>query len=129
EARYLEYMTTPIAERDAQKIELVLANGNKFTQPGKIGAIGTKFNNENGNVCFRADFQNPDHLLRHGMTGSVLIHKTIKNALVIPQRATFEVLDKQYVFVVGKDDVVRQREIKVQNELENVFVIKSGLRA
>jgi membrane fusion protein, multidrug efflux system len=129
EARYLEYMTTPIKEKEGQKIELMLANGNKFKQPGKIGAIGTKFNNENGNVSLRADFSNPDHVLRHGMTGNILIHKTTKDAIVIPQRATFEILDKQYVYVVDKEDVVHQREIKVQNELENIFVIKSGLAA
>lgn len=127
EARYLEYMATPAEENDEQKIELKLANGKKFKEPGKIGAIGTKFNNENGNGCFRADFPNPDHLLRHGMTGNILIHKTAKNAVVIPQRATFEILDKQYVYVVDNENVVHQREIKVQNELENIFVIKSGL--
>lgn len=127
EARYLEYMPTPAKEKEGQKIELMLANGNKFKLPGKIGAIGTKFNNENGNVPFRADFPNPDHMLRHGMTGNVLIHKTLKNALVIPQQATFEVLDKQYVYVVGNDGVVHQREIKVQNELDDVYVIDKGL--
>ncbi len=49
------------------------------------------------------------------------------NAIVIPQRATYEVLDKRYVWVVDKDETVHQREIVVQNELEDVFVIKSGL--
>jgi membrane fusion protein (multidrug efflux system) len=137
EARY----KAPGKEKEGQKIELILADGTKFKEPGKIGAIGTKFNNENGNVPFRADFRNPDHLLRHGMTGSVLIHRTLHNALVIrvlihrtlhnalviPQRATFEILDRRYVYVVGKDDVVHQREIGVQNELEDIFVINKGL--
>ena len=49
------------------------------------------------------------------------------DAIVIPQRATFEILDKRYVYVVDKDDVVHQREIVIQNELEDIFVIKSGL--
>jgi len=122
------------AEMNRQaRIELVLANGDRFKTEtgeiitGKVGAIGTKFNNENGNVSLRADFPNPDHLLRHGMTGTILIHRTLHNAVVIPQRATFEILDKQYVYVVGKDDVVHQREIKIQNELEDIFVIESGL--
>ncbi|MHB1423095.1 MAG: efflux RND transporter periplasmic adaptor subunit [Gemmataceae bacterium] len=113
--------------KDDPRIELVLANGRKFPQIGEIGAIEAKFNNETGNIPFRADFPNPDRLLRHGQTGTVLIHRTLKNAIVIPQRATFETLDKRYVYVVGNDDVVHQREIVIQNELEDIFVIKSGL--
>lgn len=127
EARYLEYMADGGQENDNRKIELVLANGSKFPQIGKIGAIEAKFNNETGNIPFRADFPNPDRLLRHGQTGNILIHKTLKDALVIPQRATFEVLDKRYVYVVGKDEKVHQRDIVVEHEMDDIFVIKSGL--
>ena len=105
----------------------MLANGSKFQQIGKIGAIEAEFNNETGNIPFRADFPNPDRLLRHGQTGTVLIRRVLKDAIVIPQRATFEILDKRYVYVVDKDDVVHQREIVIQNELEDIFVIKKGL--
>jgi membrane fusion protein, multidrug efflux system len=126
EARYLEYMASMGQDQDP-RIELVLANGTKFKHTGKIGAIEARFNNETGTVPFRADVPNPDRILRHGMTGTVLIHRTLQNAMVIPQRATFEILDKHYVYVVGKDDVVHPREIKVLHELENIFVIKSGL--
>ena len=124
EARYLEYMAGLEQDKEDRQIELVLANGSKFPQTGKIGAIEAQFNNETGNIPFRADFPNPDGLLRHGQTGNVLIHRTLKNAIVIPQRATFEILDKRYVYVVGKDDVVHQREIVVQNEMDDIFVIK-----
>ena len=127
EARYLEYMTDPDWEKDGQKIQLVLANGTVFPQAGKIGAIEANFNNETGNIPFRADFSNPEGLLRHGQTGNVLIHRTLKNALVIPQRATFEILDKQFVYVVDKDGVVHQREIVIQSEMDDIFVIKKGL--
>jgi len=128
EARYLDYMAAQGQDNESRKIDLVLANGSKFPQSGKIGAIEAKFNNETGNIPFRADFPNPNRLLRHGQTGNVLIHRTLKNATVIPQRATFEILDKQYVYVVGKDNVVRQRAIAVQNELEDIFVISKGLK-
>ena len=127
EARYLEYMADLDQDKEDQKIELVLANGNKFQQLGKIGAIEANFNNETGNIPFRADFPNPDRLLRHGQTGTVLISRVLKDAIVIPQRATFEILDKRYVYVVDKDDVVHQREIVIQNELDDIFVIKKGL--
>ena len=111
------------------KIELVLANHNKFPQIGTIGAIEAKFNNETGNIPFRADFKNPDGLLRHGQTGKILIHRTLKNAVVIPQRATFELLDKRYVWVVGEDHVAHQALITTAHELEDIFVISSGLKA
>lgn len=126
EAGYLEYMAS-LKGKDEQIIELVLANANKFTHTGKIGAIEAKFNSETGNIPFRADFPNPNRLLRHGQTGTVLIHRTLHDAIVIPQRAVFEVLAKRYVFVIGKDDVVHQREIEVKDELDDIFVIQKGL--
>ena len=126
EAQYLEYMAS--ADKEDRQIELKLADGNRFPQIGKIGAIEAKFNNENGNLAFRADFPNPDRLLRHGQTGTVLIRRVLKNAIVIPQRATFEILDKRFAFVVDKDDVVHQKEIVVQqHELDDIFVIQKGL--
>src|SRR5262249_12150272 len=127
ESRYLDYMAGQGQENESRKIELVLPNGSKFQQSGKIGAIEAKFNNETGNIPFRADFPNPTRLLRHGQTGNVLIHRTLKNAIVIPQRATFEILDKQYVYVVDKDGVAHQRAIVVQHEKDDIFVIRTGL--
>jgi membrane fusion protein (multidrug efflux system) len=125
EARYLEYMENK--DKDDMKIELVLASGEKFEHVGKIGAIEADFNNETGNIPFRADFPNPDRLLRHGQTGTILVSRVQDNAIVIPQRATFEVLAKRYVFVVDDKDVVHQKEIAIENELDDIYVIKGGL--
>lgn len=128
EARYLEYMADRDQNKQDERIELVLADGSKFPQPGKIGAIEAKFNNQTGNIPFRADFPNPNGLLRHGQTGTVLIRRTLHDAVVIPQRAVFEILAKRYVYVVGEDDVVHQREIAVnKNETDDIFVIEKGV--
>jgi len=127
EARYFEFMPRIDEDKEQQRIELVLANGGKFKQTGKIGAIETKFDNETGNISCRADFPNPDRLSPQGQAGTVLIHRTLKNAIVIPRQATFENLGKRYVFVVGKDDVGQRREIVIQHELADFFVIKKGL--
>lgn len=127
EARYLEYMADRDQKKQEDRIELMLADGSIFPQPGKIGAIEAKFNNETGNIPFRADFPNPKGLLRHGQTGTILIHRPLHDALVIPQRAVFEILAKRYVYVLDEDDVVHQREIEVQNETDDIFVISKGL--
>jgi membrane fusion protein (multidrug efflux system) len=124
EARYLEDMANPGQDMDPSQVELVLADGSKFPHACTKITREAKFNNETGNIPYRADFPNPNRLLRHGQTGNILIHRTLKKALVIPQRATFEILDKQYVWVVGEDHAVHQREIVVQNEKDDIFVVK-----
>ena len=74
-----------------------------------------------------ADFPNPEHLLRGGETGTVLIHRVLSDALVIPRRATFEMAGRRYVFVVDKNDVAHRREIVIRNQLKDLLVIRTGL--
>jgi membrane fusion protein (multidrug efflux system) len=126
EKQYLEYMAEQ-PRREENKIELVLANGVKFPQPGKIGAMDAKFDRATGNIAFRADFSNPDGLLRHGQTGTVLISRNLENVIVIPQRAVFENLGKPCVYVVDNVAVAHRRAIEIQRELEDIFVIKKGV--
>lgn len=126
EARYLEYKESP---KEDLKVELFLANHQLFPQVGVIGAIEADFNNENGNIAFRADFPNPDHLLRNGQTGKIQLSHVVKNALVIPQRAKFEILAKTYVYVVDENDIVHQREIIIQKEMDDIYLLKSGVEA
>ena len=131
EARYLAYQAalTSGQDQNALNVELKLANHELFDQPGKIGAIEADFNNETGNIAFRADYPNPNRLLRHGQTGTVLIHQVEKDAIVIPQRATYEILAKKYAYVVDDDNVVHQREIVIKSEQDDIYVISSGLES
>jgi membrane fusion protein (multidrug efflux system) len=126
ESEYLEYKTKK--ESSPLKVGLRMANNQMFDQPGVVETIEADFNNETGNIAFRATFPNPDRLLRHGETGNVQVVLPLKNALLIPQKATFEVLEKKYVYVIGKDNVVRSREITIAAELPHIFVVKSGLK-
>jgi membrane fusion protein, multidrug efflux system len=126
ERDYLEYKASHDQEK-GMLIELELANHEKFTQNASNLVIESVFNNQTGVIPFRADFPNPERLLRQGQTGTVLISRVQDEAIVIPQRAVFEILDKQYVYVIDKDDVAHQREIEPDYELEDIYVIKSGL--
>ena len=126
EAEYLNYITTADKNKK-QKVNLLMANNQKFNQVGIVETIEADFNNETGNIAFRATFANPQGILRHGETGSILMTVPLKNVLIIPQKTTFEVLDKRYVFVIDKNGVVQQREITIGETLENLFVIKKGL--
>lgn len=126
EVEYLKYKSQPEGER-ATLVKLLMANGQVFDQPGKVETIEADFNNETGNLAFRATFPNPKGLLRHGETGKVLMTVPLKNALVIPQKATFDVLDKKFVFVIDDKNVVRSRPITVAAEMPQIYVVEHGL--
>lgn len=126
EAEYLEYKSEEQSDED-RAVRLVMANGETFDQIGKVETIEADFNNETGNIAFRATFPNPDGLLRHGETGKIVMTVPLKNALLIPQKATFEILDKRFVFVVDDKNVIRSRAIQIAAELPHVFVVESGL--
>ena len=126
EAEYLDYKTRS-AKEGLLKVGLLMANNKLFEYPGFVETIEADFNNQTGNIAFRATFPNPKKLLRHGETGSVQVVVPVKNALIIPQKATFEVLEKKYVYIVDKNNVIRSREITIAAELPNIFVVKTGL--
>ena len=104
-----------------------MANGDIFSHPGTIQTIEADFNNETGTIAFRAGFPNPEGILRHGETGNVLMTSALPGALLIPQKATFTVLDKIFVFVVDANNVVHTREIQVGDERPHQFVVTGGL--
>lgn len=126
EAEYLDYKTRNNND-SLLKVKLQMANNQLFDQNGIVETIEANFNNETGNIAFRATFPNPTRLLRHGETGNIIATSPLKNALIIPQKATFEVLEKKYVFVVGKDNVVHQKEINIMGEIPDLYIIKDGV--
>jgi membrane fusion protein (multidrug efflux system) len=127
EAEYLNYKTN-VTEENMLKVNLLMANNQLFKYSGVVKTIEADFNNETGNIAFRATFPNPDKLLRHGETGNIEMTIPLKNAIIIPQKATYEVLEKKYVFVVDKDKVVHSREITIDSEMPDLYVIKDGLK-
>lgn len=127
EAEYLAYMRNAKAE-NGKTVRLIMANGEEFDHIGKITTIEADFDNHTGNIAFRATFPNPEKLLRHGETGSIIMDSRLENALLVPQKATFEVLDQRFVYVIGDDGVVHSTKIKVGQELQHLFVVEEGLK-
>lgn len=128
EAEYLSYIQSKAKGGDHQEVELQMANNQLFDQKGIIETIEADFNNETGNIAFRATFPNPNGILRHGETGNILMPLPLKDALIIPQKATFEVLEKKHVFVIDEHNIAHSREITVGMELPHLFVVTGGLK-
>jgi membrane fusion protein (multidrug efflux system) len=128
EQEFLAYSAANSAER-VKEVSLKLANGQAYAATGVIDAIENEFDKGTGNIAFRARFANPDKLLRHGATGKVILKTDIRNALVVPQLATFEVQDHLYVYTVDADSVAHATKIVPRLRLNDTFVIESGLSA
>lgn len=126
EAEYLDYAER-IKREGPQKVKLLMANNEIFGHDGVFETIEADFNNETGNIAFRATFPNPEGILRHGETGTILLPSHLKKAILVPQEATFDILDKKFVFVVDSKGVVRTRQITVGIELPHAFTVTSGL--
>jgi membrane fusion protein (multidrug efflux system) len=128
EAEYLDYQTKLISDKPL-KVKLLMANQEFYNYDGEVKTIEADFNNETGNIAFRATFPNPKKLLRHGETGNIVVNVPLKNAMIIPQKATFEVLDKKYVYVLDKNNIIHSRKIAIVAELPDLYVIKPKLKS
>src|SRR5688500_12408134 len=126
EAEYLDNATQAKSGKPLE-VKLQMANNQFFDQPGVVETIEADFNNETGNIAFRATFSNPNGLLRHGETGNIMMPVPLKDAMLMPQKATFEILDKQYVFVVDNQNVVKSTEITIGTEMPHLYAVTDGL--
>lgn len=126
EPEYLNYEAN-VKEHGKPRVRLLMANKQLFREPGVVETIEGEFDNETGNIAFRAAFPNPERLLRHGETGSILMDADLHDAVVIPQKATIEIMDKKYVYVVDKDNTVKLTPITIDVEMPDLYVIKEGL--
>jgi membrane fusion protein (multidrug efflux system) len=127
EIDYLELAKTKNKGK-ADQITLMLANDDVYNYKGKIETSESEFDKSTGNIAFRARFINPEHLLKHGSSGKIKINTNLKNAMIIPQKSTFEIQENLYVFIVDADNIVRMKKIVPKLRMENLFVVESGLK-
>jgi membrane fusion protein (multidrug efflux system) len=127
EQEYLDFKSQA-ASKSKMGAKLLLANNQPHKYKGAIETIEGEFDNNTGTIAFRAKFPNPELLLKHGETGKVQLTVDLKNALIIPQKATFEVQDKMYVFVVDQNNIVKTRGIVIKQKISNIYIIESGIQ-
>lgn len=127
----LQYLDYKAKEKNGNKslVTLLLANNTPHKYKGVIQTIEGEFDKTTGSIPFRAEFPNPDLLLKHGETGKVQLNVDLKNALIIPQKATYELLDKVYVYVVDEKGKLKARNITIKQKLPNLYVVGDGLSA
>lgn len=112
------------------EISLVMADNSVFPQTGRIETASGLVNQQTGSVNVRASFPNPEGILRSGASGLVRIPQHLDSAIVIPQKTTYELQGKHFIYLVGADNKVRNAEIEVlTGNLKDSYVVTRGLNA
>jgi membrane fusion protein (multidrug efflux system) len=130
ENEYLDYLRSRPKGADTtdKTVHLVLSDGKQYEFAGEIETVVSEFQENTGSIAFRARFPNPQFLLKHGATGKIKLTNNVEEALVLPQKAAFEIQDKNYVFVVDKANKVKMRNFKPKARLGDFYIIESGLQ-
>lgn len=123
--------TTPEARLATMPpVSLILANGVEFSQKGRIETAGGLINTETGSLSVRATFPNPGNIIRSGSSGSVRIPSTVEDAILVPQKSTYEIQGKTFVYLVSDSATVKSAQIKIRpNSGGQYYVIEEGLKA
>lgn len=108
-------------------VELILANGQKYENTGKIEAVTGQIDPNAGTVQFRASFDNKNKMLSNGNSGTIRIPQNYNQVLVVPEQSTFEQQGLVYVYKV-KNDTVQSTKIEVITRVDNLALISSGLQ-
>lgn len=128
ENEYLEFVKARKESNvDDNVVDLELADGTYFAQKGKIETMEGEFDESTGSIAFRARFSNPEHILKHGSTGTIRLTNSVDEVILVPQKAVFDIQDKSFVYIVGKDNQIKTRTFVPQQRIGDYYIVKSGL--
>lgn len=133
EAEYLKFRNIQAMQSgsgDAINVSVKLSDGTTYPLDGRIVQADRALAQNTGTLTIKALFPNPNGLLLPGMFARVkLTGETIPNAILVPQRAVQQLLDKTFVMVVGEDGKSEARSIELGQQIGSYYVVKSGLSA
>ena len=108
-------------------VELILADNSVYDQKGKIETINGLVNARTGSTEFRAQFPNPQAVLRSGGSGIIRLPIEEKDVILLPQNAVYDMQGKQMVYTVGKDNKVHSKIIETNGTSGLNFIVTSGI--
>lgn len=110
-------------------VSLLLADGSEYGNQGKIDMIDGQFDKTTGAITVRANFANPQGLLRSGNTGKIRLSLQHSNALTVPESATIEMQDKVFVFTLADSNKVKKVPIKIVGKSGTNYLVNEGIKA
>jgi len=127
--RVQEQQAQGVVQKEKTPIQLILADGTVHPQEGYLDAIERNVDTTTGTIALQIKFPNPGRLVRPGQFGRVrFIIDQKKGALLVPQRAVQELQNLYSIAVVGADNKVAFRNVKVGPREGSLWVIEEGLK-
>ncbi|MFH1454127.1 MAG: efflux RND transporter periplasmic adaptor subunit [Armatimonadota bacterium] len=110
------------------KVDLILADGNKYPHEGKIVIAEPMIDPRTGTITIVAEFSNPNYLLRPGMFARIgLVVDYVKDALIIPQKSVMVLQSAKNVYVVDNNDKVVLKTVELGILYKEMIVVTKGL--
>ena len=130
ENEYLQHIKTQADSPGTKnnKVRLKLADGSPYPYEGEIETVESEFKSGTGSIAFRARFPNPDKTLKHGATGNIILSNAVEDAMLVPQKAVFEIQDKSYVFLVDSTNHISMKSFVPRTRFSNFYIVESGLK-
>jgi membrane fusion protein (multidrug efflux system) len=122
-----QYGSLDNAIRQMPEVELMMSNGQRYEHTGKINAISGTISESTGAVSIRAVFNNRNHLLRNGGSGTIVIPMTLNNCIAIPQSATYELQDRIFVYKVIDGKASASEILVTPQNNGKEYIVTSGL--
>lgn len=127
-----EYLTLANASdgngASLDNLSAVLANGETYGLKGQVTEVNRGISDNTGTLTIKATFQNPEKKLLPGMFAHIQATAGVRdNALLIPQRSVTELMYKNFVYVVGEDNKVIMKEVKIGQNVGRLVMVNSGL--
>lgn len=127
-----EYLTLAAANTSGgaalDNLTAVLANGETYDVKGQVTEVNRGISDNTGTLTIKATFQNPNKKLLPGMFAHIQATGGVRdNALLIPQRSVAELMYKKFVYIVGNDNKVTMKEIKLGQTVGRLVMVNSGL--
>lgn len=114
--------------KEMPAVKLQMADGTIYNHPGRVVKMSGVIDASTGAYSLIAHFSNPQHLLKSGGAGQIIVPRVSNNAILIPQEAVSQVQDKYFVYKVGNDNKVKYSEITVNPENDGInYIVTSGL--
>ena len=129
EQEYLEFMATRSGdENSGLNLKLRLADGKEYNQVGSVVQAARTLDPSTGKLILKASFPNPDHLLLPNMFATVISPgEKLTDAILVPTKAILQIMDKNFVYVIGQDGTVSQKAVELGGTTGAFTIVKSGL--